>query len=63
MYNVAIYRRCADLLSQAQHHVTRARRTEDEERVLLEKQQKEREILRMKQLEEEVCNACVCVYI
>ncbi len=48
-------RRCADLLSQAQHHVTRARRIEDEERVLQEKQLKEREFSKMKQMEEEVC--------
>lgn len=48
-------RKCADYLSQAQHHLARARRIDDEERTLREKQEREREALRQKQLEEEVC--------
>ena len=47
-------RRCADLLSQAQHHVARARKMEDEEREQREKQEREREAIRSKHLEEEV---------
>ncbi|XP_011403140.1 PREDICTED: RNA polymerase-associated protein CTR9 homolog [Amphimedon queenslandica] len=46
-------KRCADLLSQAQHHVARARKSEDEERELREKQEKEMETLRQKQIEQE----------
>ena len=48
-------RKCADYLSQAQHHLARARRVDDEERTLREKQEREREALRQKQVEEEVC--------
>ena len=40
--------------SQAEHHVARARRLEDEERSLRELQEREREALRMKEQEEEV---------
>lgn len=47
-------RRCADLRSQAEHHITRARKLEDEERSMRERQEKERDALRIKQLEEEV---------
>ena len=47
-------RRCSDLLSQAQQHVSRARKVEDEERELRERQEKEREAIRNKQMEEEV---------
>ena len=48
-------RKCADYLSQAQHHLARARRIDDEERTLREKQEREQEALRQKQVEEEVC--------
>lgn len=55
-------RKCADYLSQAQHHVARARKVDDEERLLREKQEKEREVIRQKQIEEEVGYiACICV--
>ena len=55
-------RKCADYLSQAQHHVARARKVDDEERLLREKQEKEREVIRQKQIEEEVGYiVCVCV--
>ena len=47
--------KCADYLSQAQHHLARARRVDDDERALREKQEREREALRAKQQEEEVC--------
>ena len=48
-------RKCADYLSQAQHHLARARRVDDEERSLKERQEREREVLRQKQLQHEVC--------
>ena len=48
-------RKCADYLSQAQHHLARARRVDDEERSLKERQEREREALRQKQLQDEVC--------
>lgn len=55
-------RKCADYLSQAQHHVARARKVDDEERLLREKQEKEREVIRQKQIEEEVGYiVCICV--
>lgn len=47
-------RKCADFLSQAQHHLARARRADDEERTLKERQELEREELAKKQHEEEV---------
>ena len=47
-------RKCADFLSQAQHHLARARRVDDEERVLKERQEMEREEIVRKQQEEEV---------
>lgn len=43
---------CRDLLSQAQYHVARARRQDDEEKALRRKQEEEREMLRKKVLEE-----------
>ena len=53
-------RKCADYLSQAQHHLARARRVDDEERSIREKQEREREAIRQKQMEEEVCDV-LCV--
>ena len=44
-------RQCQDLLSQAQYHVARARKIDEEERSLRKKQQEERERFREKQLE------------
>lgn len=46
--------KCRDLLSQAQYHVSRARRQDDEERRMKEEQEREKALLREKQLEEEV---------
>merc|ERR1719507_2948493 len=43
-------RQCQDLLSQAQYHVARARKIDEEEKALRKKQQEEREKFRQKQL-------------
>lgn len=45
--------KCRDLLSQAQYHVSRARRQAEEEKSMREEQERERSSLREKQLEEE----------
>ncbi|KAJ6219345.1 hypothetical protein RDWZM_005157 [Blomia tropicalis] len=45
--------RCQDLLSQAQYHVVRARRMDEEEQEIRKKQEGEREALRQKFLEEQ----------
>lgn len=47
-------RQCQDLLSQAQYHVARARRVDEEERQLRRKQEDERTAFKMRQLEEMV---------
>ena len=54
--NFAIHesRKCADYLSQAQHHLARARRMDDQERMIKQRQEREREALRTKQLQEDV---------
>ena len=44
-------RQCHDLLSQAQYHVTRARKIDEEEKSMRQKQQEEREKLKRKQME------------
>ena len=49
--------KCRDLLSQAQYHVSRARRQDEEERRMKEEQEREKALLREKQLEEEVRNS------
>ena len=46
-------RRCQDLLSQAQYHVVRARRMDEEEQEVRKKQEVEREALRQKHLDEQ----------
>ncbi|KAJ8969598.1 hypothetical protein NQ314_001677 [Rhamnusium bicolor] len=55
-YDVAIAeleaRQCRDLLSQAQYHVARARRLDEEERIIKRKQEEERTAFKMRQLEE-----------
>ena len=43
-------RQCQDLLSQAQYHVARARKIDEEERSLRRKQQEERDKFRSSQL-------------
>ena len=48
-------RQCLDLLSQAQYHVARARKIDEEERALRKKQEEEREAIKRKQQEQEVC--------
>lgn len=47
-------RQCQDLLSQAQYHVARARRVDEEERQLRRKQEDERTAFKMRQIEEMV---------
>ena len=47
-------RQCSDLLSQAQYHVARARKQDEEERELRAKQEQEKELLRQKLLKEQV---------
>ena len=44
-------RQCQDLLSQAQYHVARARKIDEEEKNLRQKQHAEREKFREKQLD------------
>lgn len=46
-------RQCQDLLSQAQYHVARARRVDEEEKLLRKKQEEEREAFRIRQMEEQ----------
>uniref|UniRef100_H3BG48 RNA polymerase-associated protein CTR9 homolog n=1 Tax=Latimeria chalumnae TaxID=7897 RepID=H3BG48_LATCH len=46
-------RQCSDLLSQAQYHVTRARKQDEEEKELRAKQEQEKELLRQKVLQEQ----------
>lgn len=45
---------CHDLLSQAQYHVARARRIDEEERLLRRKQDEERTAFKLRQQEEMV---------
>lgn len=45
-------KQCQDLLSQAQYHVARARKMDNDEREMRRKQEEEREALRLKQIEE-----------
>jgi hypothetical protein len=47
-------RQCQDLLSQAQYHVTRARKVDEQEQEMRRKQEEEKELLRKKKEEEEV---------
>ena len=48
------YRQCSDLLSQAQYHVARARKQDEEEKELRAKQEQERDLLRQQMLKEQV---------
>ncbi|CAG9839944.1 unnamed protein product [Diabrotica balteata] len=56
-YDVAVAeleaRQCKDLLSQAQYHVARARRVDEEERLIRRKQEEERVAFKMRQIEEQ----------
>ncbi|RXM27181.1 RNA polymerase-associated protein CTR9-like [Acipenser ruthenus] len=47
-------RQCSDLLSQAQYHVARARKQDEEEKELRSKQEQEREVLRAQQFKQMV---------
>lgn len=51
-------RQCLDLLSQAQYHVARARKIDEEDRALRKKQEGEREAIRRKQQEQQVIIHC-----
>lgn len=46
-------KQCQDLLSQAQYHVARARKMDNDERDMRRKQEEEREALRVKHIEEQ----------
>ncbi|NP_001086446.1 RNA polymerase-associated protein CTR9 homolog [Xenopus laevis] len=46
-------RQCSDLLSQAQYHVARARKQDEEEKEMRTKQEQEKEVLRQKLLKEQ----------
>ncbi|KAI4875928.1 hypothetical protein NFI96_010420 [Prochilodus magdalenae] len=46
-------RQCSDLLSQAQYHVARARKQDEEEKELRAKQDQERELLRQQRMREQ----------
>ncbi|OXU31345.1 hypothetical protein TSAR_012690 [Trichomalopsis sarcophagae] len=46
-------RSCQDLLSQAQYHVARARRMDEEEKMLRKKHEEESQTLKMRQMEEQ----------
>ncbi|XP_071371914.1 RNA polymerase-associated protein CTR9 homolog isoform X3 [Centroberyx affinis] len=47
------HRQCSDLLSQAQYHVARARKQDEEEKELRAKQEQERDLLRQQLMKEE----------
>lgn len=47
-------RQCSDLLSQAQYHVARARKQDEEEKELRAKQEQERDLLRQQLMKEQV---------
>ena len=59
-------RQCSDLLSQAQYHVARARKIDEEEKEIRKRQEEERDAIRQKHLEEQVmlillmCNMDLC---
>ncbi|XP_069759858.1 RNA polymerase-associated protein CTR9 homolog isoform X2 [Narcine bancroftii] len=46
-------RQCSDLMSQAQYHVARARKQDEEERELRSKQEQQKEMLRMQMVKEQ----------
>lgn len=47
-------RQCSDLLSQAQYHVARARKQDEEEKELRAKQEQERDLLRQQMMKDKV---------
>ncbi|TMS13276.1 RNA polymerase-associated protein CTR9-like protein [Larimichthys crocea] len=47
------HRQCSDLLSQAQYHVARARKQDEEEKELRAKQEQERDLLRQQMMKEQ----------
>lgn len=55
-------RQCSDLLSQAQYHVARARKQDEEEKELRAKQEQERDLLRQQMLKEQVPSENTCCF-
>ena len=51
------FRQCSDLLNQAQYHLARARKIDEQEQKMRKKQEEEREALRQKYLQGQV-SAC-----
>lgn len=51
---LCVCRQCSDLLSQAQYHVARARKQDEEEKEMRAKQEQERDLLRQQLLKEQV---------
>lgn len=51
---LCVCRQCSDLLSQAQYHVARARKQDEEEKELRAKQEQERDALRQQMRKEQV---------
>ena len=49
-------RQCSDLLSQAAHYVSHARKIDEQEREMRMKQEEERDAMRQKQQQEQVCD-------
>ena len=47
-------RQCSDLLSQAQYHVSRARKQDEEDKEMRAKQEQERDVLRQQIRKEQV---------
>lgn len=57
IWNIGVFwecRQCSDLLSQAQYHVARARKQDEEEKELRAKQEQERDLLRQQLIKEQV---------
>lgn len=54
-------RQCSDLLSQAQYHVARARKQDEEEKELRAKQEQERDLLRQQMMKEQVRMILPCL--
>lgn len=57
IWNIGMFwecRQCSDLLSQAQYHVARARKQDEEEKELRAKQEQERDLLRQQLIKEQV---------
>jgi hypothetical protein len=49
------------LLSQAQYHVARARKIDEEERAMRKRQEEERDAIKHKQLQKRVCSVLATI--